>query len=360
MRDGTPKLIFGQGCNMRLSEAIDSYELERDVSAPTVKAYREAVRIFGKWLGHEPTLADLTTERLNRWIRSEQQRGLSTHSIATRRRCLLVVARFAARRGLVSALEGEIRQVRLAPTPKHVWTADEVQRIVDACDKLADTPTPIHGLPRRAWWRSLVMAAWDTALRQADLFGLKFSIVAAQFELVQHKTGVPHWVRLRAETLEAIAAMRTDSRDLIWPLSSRRWFQRGWSELVARAGLAGPFPQLRRSSITDVEGKQRGAGMIQAGHTTPTTTVRWYLPRARMIDTAPMPERLTRMATSEKNEQRTRRFVTGVKVGDRLEIETGGQRLAIAIEKDSHGRGRTRLVVESSATDPPPIIKRQA
>ena len=64
---------------------------------------------------------------------------------------------------------------------------------------------------------------------------------------------------------------------------------------VKDAGLScsdGPFKKLRRSSITAVELLSPGQGQHHAGHTTVTTTQKWYLSESAKLN-RPIPSELT-------------------------------------------------------------------
>ena len=261
---------------MRLSKFVDVYALSRDLAPATVENYRVAAQMYDRFSG-----GVLDDETVNRWIAYLADGQRSKHTIASRRRALLVLWRAAWEDGLAPQ-PGRIRRVKVPSTAKDVWTPEQIARLANQASKLCGWYQFGGSIVRRApWWRSLVLSAWDTGLRWSDLQRIEFP-VRGSFAIVQAKTGNEKTVHLRDSTLSAIRATTDDvpARSLVWPHWEKRdRFYRWFRSLVVSAELDGTFSKIRRSSITYVERETPGLGQIHAGHTSRATTEKWYLNR---------------------------------------------------------------------------------
>ena len=137
-------------------------------------------------------------------------------------------------------------QLRTVKVPARVPTAFTVEQMCALLAAADSTERPL-------WWRSLLLASYDTALRLGDLLSIERPDVwpDGSLSIVQSKTGRTHRVKLRAETLKAIdkhLAGRTTG--LIWPLWARREaLYRAFQKLRQAAGIkSGTLRWIRRSS----------------------------------------------------------------------------------------------------------------
>ena len=272
---------------MTLDSLIDQYELEHDVKSSTIENYRVCKNVLEKSLGKAALLSDLTPENINRLIVWLKQNGRQKHTLQSRRRGLLVLARYAKRKRLIKFDFDLVVLVRCPETPKDVWTPEQMRELLDGVSKIPDCRLPETHIKRRLYWRSIILAAWDTALRQSDLRSLKLEdFHSNHFTIIQTKTGVGHRGMIRPETLEAIEATfegPAENRERIWPAHRRKWFCMDFRKIVEQTSLKGTFKKIRRSSITDVELNAPGSGFIHAGHTNPNTTFKWYIPRGSLV-----------------------------------------------------------------------------
>jgi len=343
---------------MRLLDSIDQYAISHDVRESTLKGYRLAVRRFGAWLGRDAIASDLDPEAINRWLYELRRSGdLSSYSIQTYRRCLLVVAAFVAtKQPAVRIISSDVTLVRCPPTKRDVWTPDQVRQLIASVDHLADDMLRPR-VRRRAWWRSLLMTAWDTALRWSDLSRLTLRDISPDgaIELTQWKTLVSHVVQVAPETLAAIGdtyrGLGVDvDRQLIWPVPYATWRHRDLSRLLQLAGLEGNLQKLRRSAITAAEIERSGKGTLLAGHTNPATTHRWYLSRARMLEERPAAPPLFGSETMlDLPSDGRQHWSHAVKRHERIRIGTPAGTIEIAADKDDRGRPKITVVTEPDA-----------
>ena len=338
---------------MILLEAVAKYAVDNDVRPRTLTGYREAVRSFDRFLGRHSTTSELQPPTVNGWLHSLRSgETVKPHTIASRRRNILVIARYLHRKGqLPRRIEShEITAIRCPPTPRDIWTPDDVRRLIDAVDQLPDTPIYGIRIRNRVWWRSLLRTAWESALRWSDLSRLRRQDIGSDgwVDIVQHKTSIEHGFRLSGATIEAIddsfCGPGLDKRELIWPVPYERWRFDQFRYLLKLAGLTGNLQKLRRSSIADVDRKRRGAGMIQAGHTTESTTLRWYLRRTELLADKPATTDLWEQAMDDGKKPETKRDVAAaivhkIKPGELVELETPkGERTWLRVQRDERGR----------------------
>jgi integrase len=274
---------------MKLHEFLVAYCLQRDITESSIEQYRIAVHCFEKWLGRPAELDDLTDEQMNRFLATYAQ-DHRPHTVQSKRRSLLVLWRaIADQHGI--AEPNRVRRIKTPPTPRDVWSAEDVGRI---CAELQQVQgrLPVVCIKKADYYVGLVAAAWETGLRLADLMGLERSqaVESGWFCVTMHKTGLPHWCKLHPSTRAVINRTFDDfapPRRLCWPTWGIRTPKACYKLIrleimaaVRAAGLTasdGPFKKLRRSSITAVELAAPGQGQYHAGHTSAITTQKWYL-----------------------------------------------------------------------------------
>lgn len=272
---------------MNLSALIDRYAIEHDVKSATVDFYRTCARLLERLLDKPPVVDDLTPSNVNQLILWLKEHGRKKHTIQSRRQGLLVLARYARRLDLIEFDQDRVVRVRCPETKKDIWTVRDVLHILSTINGLDEYRIPVSQISRRKYWTGIVLCAWDTALRHSDLAELRLCDVESNaIEIIQMKTGVGHRGMIRPETLDAIRATfegPASNREKIWPYHRREWFYDDFRRIMKAAKLSGTFKKLRRSSITNAEQNMPGSGFLHAGHTNPTTTHRWYIPRDSLV-----------------------------------------------------------------------------
>lgn len=337
------------GATMTLQELVSEYGVHKDVRPVTLLGYKIAVESFKRWIGRDPRIEDLSIDNINHWLHSLRSHGkMSPYTTANRRRNLLVIARWAYERGKTSeSFEGRfITNIKCPPTPKSVWNEEQIVHLVRCVEQLPAGLIHKTLIDRHAFWRTAIMAAWDTALRWTDMGRLTLADIddSGCVNLVQNKTGIEHRVRLTESTLAEIDRSfvgRAGKRKLIWPTPYDRWRFLDFRRLTQLAGLVGSFKQLRRSAITAAERRDRGSGMLLAGHTDAATTNRWYINRAELLDALPVAPDIWKETMDEKHK---RALKHRMKRNEAVElVSPDGHVAQVKVERDD--KGRTSLVL---------------
>lgn len=227
-----------------IDAVLSAYLLQNDLAETTIEYYRKSAQVFRNWSAASGEL-DFSAESVSRFLLAKQEAGKSSHYRGSLRNALRALLRFAG-------CTGKLRQVRLGTLTPTAWTPAEIARLVDACDHMPEAS--------RAYWQTLIAAAWYTGLSQADLHRVRLDDFAADgtLEIARRKTGRIAFVLIPRETLAAVSPYR-DGR--CWPLlTSREWFRRTFAKIVKRAGLFGTFPKIRKSSGTYAELLNPGRG----------------------------------------------------------------------------------------------------
>jgi integrase len=208
----------------------------------------------------------------------------------------LTLADAAFEDGLCPAIRR--RKVMRVALPERIplaWTVDQAKRLLAACDRLTGHHAAT-GIRRRDYWRSFVLAAWDTGLRGCDLRRLRVDVVVGapggRLVHVQHKTKKKVAVTMRSETIQAIHQTIPPERELVWPLWGRlELFRREARRLVRFGGLPGSLKCLRSGSGTAVERESRGRGHEHLGNTRKVFEAS-YLDVTQLPDDRPLPPRI--------------------------------------------------------------------
>lgn len=253
---------------MFLEEWAAQYAGARGVSAKYSEHLRLAARALGRTAGQPLQTGDLSASVVNRHLERLLERERSDSHRANQRRLLLTLWRHAARRGLAPPLPDmeDVASVRVRQQLVECWTVAEVRRLVDTAES---GPGFCGGIPARLYWPSYFRAAWDTGLRGVDLRAVRIGAPAAQFAIVQHKTGRRIWLQLRPATLAAIetCVSAQPGRAMVWPLFGRiETWRKAARQIVRAAGLPGSIGRLRASSGTDVETHHPGWGHRHLGN----------------------------------------------------------------------------------------------
>lgn len=278
-----------------LTERIESIRLRRDVSKGYVGQLRYAVNKFGTFLGHAPTIGDLHVDTVSRWLLHLcEATTLSKYSIACYRRHLLAIWHDAIEEGLTDAGTRRVRKIKKPRLAHSAWRPDEIVRLIAAVGQLTGVSKKSR-VPKAAFWRAFILAAYDSGLRLGDLMRLKAADVRgkAEFVVVQHKTGWPVVVHLRTHTIAAIEATYPPERERVFSGYCRQKIFTGFRAIVKSAGISpGGCHKLRRSSATALEIACPGAATRHLGHLTPDLAMKHYLDHAQVDRAKPLPPAL--------------------------------------------------------------------
>jgi integrase len=271
----------------------DNYLLERDITRGAADQLAYAINAFSSQLEHAATFDDLNSQAINRFIIS-QQNEYKPATIRGRRSSIMAIWNAAWDGGFVDVRPRGVRRIKVKYNTD-AWTPGEVSAVVRAVDQLhAKASKTYKGVPKRLYWRSLILAGWDSALRLGDLMRLTTEDYRIQPDgsaigvVQQNKTGNPIKFSLRRETVEAIeecvasGKLEFRGRKLIWGAVVRRKevfvaFQTIVAVAVAMDDIKpGTFKYLRRASVTARDAMSMGLGTMAAGHTDSAVTKRHY------------------------------------------------------------------------------------
>jgi integrase len=160
-----------------------------------------SIRAFEKWAGRPLSLADLSEDLLRRFLSAYRK----SHSPATTnsKRCqLLALWQCAFDEELLDRppRRRKVRRCRDRTSVPEAWTPEEVGLVISsACE---DT-TPIAGIEAPIWWRSYLLALYDTGARRSAMLAVEtadLDLDSAQIVLRNTKTGKHRWCKLAADT----------------------------------------------------------------------------------------------------------------------------------------------------------------
>jgi len=163
---------------------LTQYTEENDLAIPTILSYRNALNVFEKYHGGEVRFAELekTIDKetgrqngdliINRWL-SEYSKNVSPYTVKSRKAAILAILADAFDLRVTRYRKMRIKSPRCHDTPKDVWTPEEVRRLIEACDSLRGRFQSTQ-IRKKYYAQSLLMAAWDTGLRRADLLRIRW------------------------------------------------------------------------------------------------------------------------------------------------------------------------------------------
>jgi integrase len=279
----------------------------------TIYQYQIAINCLDEWSGEPLRVSELGDTLINCWLKHLETKGLAPATIRSRRTHILSLWYAAFKGGLCPSRPTDVRIAPVPYNPPRAWRWEEVQKLLDTTEKLKGSyPGERWVLPqekryRRArgcasvtasvYWGLFIRLAWDTAIRQGDLFKLQLSNFNkdGHGEIVQRKTRMWHFVRVHPETMQFILQSFPPSREFImptWHASIELW-RREFRRIVGLAGLDGTAKKIRKSSATDVEIHFPGCGPAHLGHVSEMSLAQAHYLDPRLIrKNKPMPQPL--------------------------------------------------------------------
>jgi integrase len=261
----------------------------RGRSVNTSRLYGCTIRSFGKWLGYEPTIQDLTDLTISRFL--EYRASIRSPYTAEKERTqLLSLWRFAADRGLLP----DRPCVPPAPLPDRIPTAWSLEQLQALMRSAAATRGYVGSIPASVWYPALINVLWESAERIGAILACRpgdFTPPLLMVRAEYRKGGKRDKAyRLTPETCSLVARACGRTRVFEWT-QDHGYLWHKYKDVVARAGLGRDrkcgFHQLRRSAASHFAAAG-GDPVKLLDHSSPRITHRWYLDR-RMTDRDPPP-----------------------------------------------------------------------
>lgn len=266
----------------------DTYAPLNGVSDRTVRIYGFTLKAFGEFLGQEsgdgyiePTVDHLEELVVARFLAHR----LRTRSVGTaaKDRCQIrAIWEFLSRRGICKTWP-LIRPIRVPERVPKAWLIDEFKRLLESAGEECGE---IVGIPAAAWWRAILITAYEVGERIGGLLSIEWDDVAPNGITIraEGRKGQRRdiWRGISPACYEAIMATKNERRLVFdWDKSyGMIWHDLG--RICERAGL----PNDRMSKFHRV--RKTTASYAAAGgldpqkvmdHASPLTTRRYLDPR---------------------------------------------------------------------------------
>lgn len=267
---------------MKLTDLLAQYARKRlrGASENTLRLYRHTISSFGRSVGHDPTLDDLTDDVIEDHMWKIVERGCSPASANKDRSQLICLWRWAAEKRLIDRWPDvqSMKEPEIAPLG---WMPDEIDSLLRAADRCTFM---VGEIPGRIWFGALVRVCLDTGERIGAIRGL------GRTALQGHYLHVPAQVRkgktrdrlypLNPDTVLAVnrLVMGHGEKDLFPFPYSHTYFYRLYDRILDAAGL----PTDRRSkthrirrTVASVVARAGGDPTAALDHASPKTTKRY-------------------------------------------------------------------------------------
>ncbi|MEX0938543.1 MAG: hypothetical protein WDZ59_11845 [Pirellulales bacterium] len=256
------------------------YVLERDMSKHWRSTLERYMLRFDVWCGGV-LLAEISNELVSQFVSLLQMTSIHPRTIKAQRDGVMSVWRAAFEGYKTDKQPSRVRKVKCPRIVPKGWTIEEVKRLLD-CTGKAFGLVPNTNMFRKDYFRAIIKAGWETALRLGDVQEVDPTKILpdGRYLLTMHKTGRPHTVRFRPGTVAEIKRLGecegVDARrPLQWP-GSRPSFYSTFRVMATEAGLEGSFKLLRASSASYIESLHPGTGGKHLGHASPEMFTRHY------------------------------------------------------------------------------------
>lgn len=263
---------------------VDLYAPLRSLSDRTIRVYGFTIDAFGRFLGHDPTVADLDEVVVARFL-AHRVRQRAAATAAKDRATLRALWEFASRRKL-SDTWPLMPIVRVPERVPEAWLTDEFKRLLDSA---AQERTNYDGIPAADFWRALLLVCYDTGERVTSVMSTRWRNVQGRAIIfsAENRKGKRRDIlrEISEETQDALDRIRCSrsANDLVWPWPRSTTYL--WTRLeiiLKRAGLPhdrkDKFHKIRKTTASYYKAAGGDAqGLLD--HANPSTTRRYLDPR---------------------------------------------------------------------------------
>jgi len=250
------------------------------LSARTVTLYRFTIRCFGRAIGKQPELQDLTRANVATYLRQLIDNNKAAATVNKERCQLLAIARFARDEGFLD----RVPSIKPVPEPERVPVALTVEQVCSL-----KRATCILPEPERSYFRALISIQYTTGERVGAVVALRWSDIDGDmvtFRAETRKGGRKSNVRRLSDgCLRELARLpRCGERVFPWPVGGTL-VQTRTARLFRAAGIVRPkgrSTHLLRSTHATLIRQLGGNATDALGHASESTTRKHYLdPRFR-------------------------------------------------------------------------------
>lgn len=252
-------------------------------SARTDQLFRYTIKLFGKTLGREATLDDLSDIVVARHLSALLAEGRKPASVNKERRQLVALWNLAAKKRLVD-------QFPVLPTvhepeqlPK-AWTTEELWRLRMSCNM---QPGTYSGVPANRWWLAMHHVLFSTGERITAVMRLQWKditgnviVFPAEYRKGSKRASVATLTKAAVESLEMIQSP-VRAEVFPWPYQAS-YLYNIYKEILQRAELESDsrsmFHRMRRTHATHLKAAG-GDPTASLGHASAVTTSRYIDPR---------------------------------------------------------------------------------
>lgn len=241
---------------MTIYDLLDRYLLTHELAEVSEHYYRRMVGVLCSWAKRRVPLDSFTADLVNRMLLDKQRAGLSSHYRRSLRNAMRALLAFHCG----GPVTGQLRRVQEDELIIEIWTAAEVQRLIDACRYMRDPA-------RRLWWQTIIAVGYHTGFSNIDLWRLRQGDVDAK-GIVAIRRSKTRKIVVRRVPQPWLALIRHLGAETIWgrPMTEQV-FQATFRRIAKKAGLLGTFKKLRKTCGTSVEMLYPGRGHIALGNT---------------------------------------------------------------------------------------------
>jgi len=256
-----------------------------DCKMSSVEDYAQIIAAFRRFLGCEPTLDQLSDDRIERFTAWCVRSGRQPSTINGYITGLCTLWRYAWKKKLLETLPRDIDKLRVNKRLAEAWTLEEFEKLLESA---ANEPGSFEGSPAALWWTGLLLCLYDTGLRvtatltlDATALDVETGWLSVPPEFQKQRAGQAF--RLHAQTVAVLARLPRTGR--LFPTRWKnpkgplvRWFNR----ILERAGLPhgkrDKFHRIRRTTATNVyNAADISAAQQQMGHSSSKLTRDHYI-----------------------------------------------------------------------------------
>lgn len=210
------------------------------IDPKTIEQMEIAISLFEQWLGHSPTLDDLSRDAMLDWMRWLLN-GRSPSTVNSKRTSILALWNFAADEMGYCSPPGKIKKLKVPKKLPIVWTLEQIDQIFAACDRLHGS---WEGVPVALAWKIGILLAWDTGNRLTAILKAEMKDLSLQTKTLFVPAGntkgkiQDRIYHLHDQTIAAIQASLPSDRTRIFPFpfcTKQVWYH--LKKILRSAGL---------------------------------------------------------------------------------------------------------------------------